>query len=736
MHELAPATSTALTTVSTAPLLGFPQSAGRYAIPQDDMGAFRDLKQKERERVLMLLAAFEQMDTDPAGLVAAADRLAFTLRHVRGFSSENLQRLHREWRACGWQALRRGYTNGKAKLPPEFVQYVRALMEQNPRSMKQAINLLRRQWISGVSIPGYGTWRDWFFANFPDQEAPAFIDRYPEGWSDSTLYAIQPKKAARALATRGFAAMRAHLPSMIRDTSGLLPLQLITIDDFEIDHLCVFNDPATGPHLCKVSGIAAMDVATRKVIGLLMKPRLPKANGAEQSITRAEVRLVLFEILRGYGVPAHGMTILCENAAAAVTNELKTTFSNLFGGRVAVTRTGMIADKAFSNGFIERGGKPQQKGWIESLFNLAWNVAATFPGYKGRNYIEKPGTLEEKQRQTLQLINSGPRDPIAAIERLKQYAVPFDSADVLIEKYNAVFDLVELRTDHAMIGFDDVVEWRRPDDGAGIWRPLSEIGQLTEAEQLRCELRRRKQSPRERWNALMPQVHCQAVDPAALMMLCLTPKKAKLKSQKLTFDHAGKPYTFAEHGSPVLNVPEGTELLVYFDPCDAASAHVCHVDGRYIGEIKRLGPVDISDQDAINGAERDLAAIFNGLREEVRSRPLHQATDAQLALDAARNAEAAKQELALTAALNRPLPNGGQPETALGMQTARSMAAAADKKHAQRLQEVASRRAIAQAAAQLSPEDIAAATGAAPSADEAPQFSADEITDLLSDDPQ
>src|SRR5690606_32680026 len=125
-------------------------------------------------------------------------------------------------------------------------------------------------------------------------EIPSICPGYPDGWGKSNLYAIQPKKAARALATRGFAAAKAHLPSMLRDTSKLLPLQLITIDDFEADHLCFFVDPTSGQrYLAKVTGVAAMDVATRRILGLILKPRAPDAKGKEQAITRAEVRLLL-----------------------------------------------------------------------------------------------------------------------------------------------------------------------------------------------------------------------------------------------------------------------------------------------------------------------------------------------------------------------------------------------------------------------------------------------------------
>lgn len=715
--------------VPATPAAVVPFAHGRYAIPTEDLPDYRALSQKERDRVDVLLTIFQRLETDPSGIVRASETLAFHFRHVRGLSATNIQRLYYEWRDRGWRALPRGYNNGKSPLPAEFVQHIRALMEQNARSMKQAINLLKRQWMSGKEVPGYGTWRDWYFAQWPDREIPSICPGYPEGWSKSNLYAIQPKKAARALATRGFAAAKAHLPSMLRDTSKLLPLQLITIDDFECDHLCFFVDATSGQrYLAKVTGVAAMDVSTRRILGLILKPRAPDAKGKEQAITRAEVRLLLFQLLRDYGVPEHGMTILAERAAAAVTAELEATFTNLFGGRIAVRRTSMIDAKVLANGFLERGGKPWLKGWIESAFNLLANIAAPLPGYKGPRYQLKPADLGEKMRITERLIGTGPQDAQLSTNVLEQARTTFLRPAELIDAYMTIFDLMELRTEHEMRGFDEVALYRR--HASESFRPIdAEFAALSQDEQLACETAFRMESPRERWAKLWPRVRTQKVDAAALMMLCLTPKRATWKRQRLTIAHGRQGYTFAQHGSALTDLPEGTEVLVYFDATNCTGAHVCHMDGRYIGDVRRLGPVDITDRAAVSDAEQQLAEIYNGIRAEVRARPLHQATDAQLVADAQANAQLVAQHgKSLTAALGRELPApADQPETLVGQHAAAQIAAAADTAHAKRLEAAARRRAVSTQAAGNGLASLVPEAGSDPEDDAAAPSLADLI---------
>src|SRR4051812_42707798 len=127
-----------------------------------------------------------------------------------------------------------------------------------------------------------------------------------------------------------------------------------------------------------------MDVCTRRKLSLGMNPRIENDEGRKESILRRELRYMLYCLLSEYGMPVdYPITILCENASAAIEHDFEMALGRLFSGRIRVTRTGLINQRTLENGFVQRGGKPWEKGWIESAFNAMANIAAVLPGQKG-----------------------------------------------------------------------------------------------------------------------------------------------------------------------------------------------------------------------------------------------------------------------------------------------------------------------------------------------------------------
>jgi hypothetical protein len=79
-------------------------------------------------------------------------------------------------------------------------------------------------------------------------------------------------------------------------------------------------------------------------------------------------------------------------------------------GLAVETADAFIAAVALANGFAERGGKPWEKGWIESTFNQLWNMLGAMKGYKGSNQrLNAPASLDEAIRYTKALIGQGER---------------------------------------------------------------------------------------------------------------------------------------------------------------------------------------------------------------------------------------------------------------------------------------------------------------------------------------
>lgn len=587
---------------------------------------------EQKLRVGFLLKVFDEMRSAPEGVVAAAHRLALLHRGERGMSVGNLKALYYAFRKTGdWRVLIHKY-RGAPALPSAFVEFFRMRVEQNVRGARAAMIDIKAAWAAGESIPGFGTWREYYTDRFPERDIPERYPYgfYPAGWSESNLYERQSSKAERALKRRGFAAMKRHLPHVQRDLSQLRPLELIVIDDFETDQIVQARDPDTGRYeLTTCTGLLAIDAATRRKLALGLKPRFKREDGRRIAITRADVQQLLYSVFTEHGTPRdYGVTILCENSAAAITPDFELALETLLG--VQVARTGLLAEKTLRNGFVERGGKPWEKPWIESTFNLLHNRAGALPGQKGASYQLKPGDLEAKLLYSEKLLAIEGLAP----EVVAQLQTPFWTDGQLLAAYERIFDAMENRDDHRLQGFEERVGYLLPDRSAVV--DASALMTLSREEILACECKPRMETPRERWERLMDGVRRVKVAPIVLACLLLTPKRCALKRHKITFEHLGTGYTFADADSEVMSLPEGTELLGYFDAERPDVLFIADLKGKPLGKLRRRGAIDIRDRAALANEQTEVERIIaRCVTGPVRAR--HAAEDAQLVADNAHN---------------------------------------------------------------------------------------------------
>ncbi len=625
---------TSLAVVDSAPAPAALSATAAALIPLQHHEKFYSLKQEERDRISILLRMIDEIGTASEGVVAACRRLSLE-NPARGFSWGTLKNSYYAYLNAGrdWRVLVRRYSN-KSDLPAEFIEEVRRRIEANKRGARQAINSLRSDWQRGVSIPGYGTWREWYLTEFPDLDVPERypFGVYPKGWSQSQLYTLQSSKAERMLARRGFAAAKKYLPHVIRDRSELRRMELITIDDFETDIIVRARHPETGrPEMCTCTGLLAMDVATGRKLAVGLKPRFKSDDGVRMAITRTDVQQLLYSVFTEHGLPAgYGVTILCENASAAITPDFELALETLLG--VQVARTGLLAEKTLRNGFVERGGKPWEKGWIESTFNLVHHMAGALPGQKGASYQLKPGDLEAKVLFAEKLLSIEGLTP----EQSAELRVPFLPYEDALQGYENIFATADRRTDHRMQGFAEVFDYALPDGSEVVTENELALRNLTRDDVLACTPVSRRESPLARWERIGRDLPLVPVPQAALMLLLLTPKKVTLLNHKISFVHHTQGFTFADADSAVLALPEGTALLGYFDPARPHVLHCTTVDGGYIGPVKRRGTVNIRDHAAI-GAEQSeiMRVITKHVLNPVRDR--HAAENAQLLADDAHN---------------------------------------------------------------------------------------------------
>jgi hypothetical protein len=655
--------ATVLQPTSNAPAL-----APSFAVPFDQLAEFAVLAEARRTEIHYTLRVLERLHlrVGEIGKMAALAEVAALHKHAMGgLSSVSLDRKYKAYLAHGWRSLVKGY-KAPHQQPDAFIQEVRRVAELNHRSMEEAFEQLRETWARGDIVPGYGTWMDHYVRQFPERPMPKVWPRgfFPQGWSPRNLRRYGPTKGARVLFQRGVLAAKKHFPSVKRDPSQLRPLELITIDDFELDALCVFpGDAKHRPQIGRVAGLLAIDVATRRKLTWGLGQRLERieeqpdgtTKTVRTGIARIDVQNLLYALFSKFGLPDYTVTILCENASASISPELQLCLETLFEGRVKVERTGMIDHKCLTNGFAEKGGKPFEKGWIEATFNQLWNYLGAMKGYKGANMrLDKPAGIDEAIRYTKLLLGQGDRALNLPPEKIAELRLPFPSPIELEKAFAWACELSDRRTKHNYIGFRRVTEYLLAEGTEPVG--FAQLALLPPEQQMQVQPVERMESTTERWIMLSSGVSFLTIPPVVLALLLLTPKKVAYRNHQVTFVHDREGYTYLDAKGEVLRgLCDGTELLAYFNPGAPEAIQLVDLKGNHLGELVRLGgargAVDIRNKEKLSEAAALTATVFNRAVGELRDR--HAGEDAELKADREHNDAIVVSHKAETAGLTK-----------------------------------------------------------------------------------
>ena len=638
----------------------------RFSVPAMDTDEFSTVvkKAKNRSELLLTLGVLERVHLlhgTEGDFRAKVERLACGDRHLNGFSGDSLLRKYYAFMraGCSWRVLVKGW-KAPSQQPAEFVEFIRGLIEQNPRSAEAALTKFREElWPDDtVSIPGYGTWREWFRATYPAHPEPVKFPRiWPQGWSIRNLKNYGPTKAEKKIYQQGIGAAHSYLLTLRRDPSKLRPMEWIVIDDFQLDVMCTFRGDAEKgikPQVAYAGGLLAMCVGTRKKLAWLWGPMIerpvPQPDGTTKmvrSYVRAiDVQALIYTVFRNNGLPDYDVTIICETRSATISPALELMLSTTFGGRIRVKRTSLINHKTLTNGYCEGGGTPWEKGWIESEFNYLWNKMADLPGYKGSNErLNAPGDHDAKVAAASKFLEQGKGKLNLPPEIVDHIATGFLSVEELDRAFAFVIERSEMRTKHRFLGFDTVTDyvWSKPalpapagidPHGPNSFRTLA---LLTKQEQTIMIPEERKESAIERWEKLSAANPRAKLNSGVLALFLLSPNKATWRNHAVTFTRDKQGFSYVDDAGLMADVLEGTELLAYVDPASPGSALITRLDGAQIGVLRMLGNsprgVDVTDPEAMAEARARRAAIVNRVLATVRNRPLHVATNQKLLAD-------------------------------------------------------------------------------------------------------
>lgn len=611
-----------------------------YSLPAADLSALRAFPESVQRDIRRTLDALRTLASRGG---ATKKNLAAAALPARGFSASSLRRKWDLYHGSGgdWRVLvDHARTGGRRTMPEEFAKWFLDLLGSNQRRhvLRTAWRRFMLQFSAGEFIPGLGTWRDWWKATGQPGAAPAACPwdtlNPPPGLSLESCYRIRKSTAELAAQRQGIAAAMKHLAGVPRDFSELRFLEMVMFDDFETDFLVVDWDSG---QVRPLLGLAALDVATRKVLAFTVWPKLERTDGTSVGVARRHMLHLIARLLREFGYPSYPCHWIVENAAATIQAEVRETLGLISGGCIHVHYSQIIKGSAILGGWTDRGaGNPNAKGPLENLWGFTWQELGWEPGQKGLNYTAKPASLEAREREAEKLIAAGAALPVELRNEL--VSGYFHSVQDAVGIINAVWQRAANRRDHRLQGFDFVREWRWKNPGAP-WvsfdaQPLPVLP--AEALAAAVELRKRPESPNERAARLLLRDGAEFIRPGMEAIELLFCDKAIL-----TYDGSGAFYLdrkgtvekrlwFSAEG---LDAVEGRRYFALHDADTMDGLAILDEQGRRLGWAPRMRGVDPRDvagvREAIAGKQRRLR---DTLANVAKRQPIEQlaATSARL----------------------------------------------------------------------------------------------------------
>lgn len=602
-----------------------------FAPSEDESAEFEALPDSIKDDVRRGLIAFEKIHA-AKNVSHACKQVAHQMAGRRGWSFDRLRSKYYDYARTGdWRILvdyarvpKRLKPDAVAEaatdLPRDFIECLKGLMQSNQRKSEPAIRLLYRMWRRGDSIPGYGTWQEWFFETHPHEPLPTDSTgtvvcppEMPVGWSKGNLRRYIPEEAELELSRRGVAAARSYLPDILTTRDGLRPLECIMFDDVKTDFKIMvpgFESPVD------LALLVAFDVATGMILRYGLRPAILRDDGARDRLKLRDMKVLIAGLLLQYGVPrSYPMTLVVENQTATVREGTAMALAQISSNQIACSKTMMINGTALFGGYKDRAlGNPNGKAPLESTFNLMHNELGFQPGQVGRRYDAGPAELHGRTREAESLARTSRHLTPQQRAALRYPFLDTDQARLVITD---AFNRMIRRTEHVMEGFAPVGEWRLKEFEP--WRPEWELAEAGFApDQVKWNPIPRKESPFERWERLRESVggdqNFSKLHPGAVARLYDEQKPVTVDCGEITFTFEKKQYVYRVADTKFAPAPlhNGCKALCWFDPQDLSWIHLTAADGGFLGSIPRTRGINRLDK---VGHKKEMDRVRDQLHE-------------------------------------------------------------------------------------------------------------------------
>ena len=607
------------------------------------------LPSEEAQRTLSFIDALKVFDRSHDKARCAAE-IAARLEPLgyKGLSLKSLYRKLDQFREIGvWSCVdrrvaRRVSAQGLATNAP-LVEEWHARVLANRRKAKPAWRALIADLVSGVAIPGVGTWRELYFAVYgyrpaADEPCPWSVANPPPGWSLRNLMSIKPDKFALAAARQGMGAAKIDfLPTVRLTRVGLLPCQVVEVDDMWYEHMVVFGGNAKPQ---RVVEFAAMDRLTGHVVCHLCKPVVEDDDGKRKTLKSAWVRYLYHYVLCVAGVPSGGCVIKGEHGTASEDGTFASALAAINAVREAngqkpvVFRAGAIVTEPLAKGLpgVQHHGNPRHKGMIEQMHTTLKNFVdslcfGNIGGGRGVQPEETVGMVRE-DAALMRLADVLPRVPGS------QLRFNFPTWRAFALKAEEAHARMDMRTDHRLEGWEEcgfmVGELKVA--GTPHWTSVPTMANMPpeRAAQVRAlvasgaaEYRERRMSPAEAWSFSVRRTKLERVSPGfAPLILGKELAHVGTVGDKLTVSvrdaETGERYTVAAFvdGRPL---DRGAKVQVWVNPMDCGKAYVCDMQGRFLGVAKVL-PTARADADATVAELQEQLGVRSAALADERAR--------------------------------------------------------------------------------------------------------------------
>ncbi len=650
--------STALTVQS------HPASVSTLIASRGDTAEFHRLTSKIREMIMHKIHAMlliDQLLVEGMGRMEAY-RQAGQRFHRRGLTAKTISSIYPLWERGGrkrdtrgqptgpvyeardWRMFAPNWNNGnKAAISgnPEFIGYVVNMVGEStrPDTVQAIYQRMKDDWFEGRPVPGVGDKYSW--AAERGRAVPMGPLRrnrdMPVGLSYSNIWRIvseeigRRKSAARMLTQRGEFAAHDHWgDQLLRDRSKLMPLQMITFDDVIFD-IKVWMYVNGKPQIVRPAALFALDVGTGTILSKGVAPAYMRESdgdggqaGSRRGLQQADMRMLVLSILESYGLPQDWqMNLLLENAAASLSGEDKLAFERTFGGQIRIETTGRIRSSLLKSGFVEQGGMPWMKGWIEAFFRLLHTRINHLPATIGRRYDLTRGEVGDEKKADSQ-IHYVLRTLQEAVEKgidpkeldLSSIMLSYDQFEELLDQF---VTRLNWRTQHNLQGFQRVPEaeympgeWMRLDD--------PRAGQLVSYS---TEIVERMEAPLERMTRLARGHRFTHPHPAEMRMLYMDRRTITIRSEQIRLslrDISPDDQIFRDIANAAwLREYNGREkaVMVHVSP-DGSQVHCFDArEQHYLGSVANVRRVDITDDHAMGVRMGEVHRGRQSIRDEV-----------------------------------------------------------------------------------------------------------------------